>query len=251
MIDLMSQRNFVNRLDPDQRVQVVGIETNLWPGSGRVVEYSAMGGGILYFMPEGEFEALFEPFVAFPPYTRGRVQIEDGPVYRCWLNGKRWNGWRCPAFERDVMLAMVADPDLGLSLDGDVVVCDYHDGNEPERWGPEVIATVEGDKVVWPIGSGYWIWQEAESVPLFAVFKTGVFRHECGGIFSSQALAEVAAERLIKTEPDNWHDYRVVPFEMDEVNPLLLAQKGIQRDLEPLPVAKFVRRNGVVSKEEV
>lgn len=50
---------------------------------------------------------------------------------------------------------------------------------------------------------------------LFAVFKTGVYRHECGGVFSTLDAATDAAKRLLAGERDNYHDYHVVPFDLD------------------------------------
>jgi hypothetical protein len=50
---------------------------------------------------------------------------------------------------------------------------------------------------------------------LFAVFKHGIYRHECGGIFSKQALAESQALHLARVDRDRYHEYQVVPFELD------------------------------------
>ena len=38
---------------------------------------------------------------------------------------------------------------------------------------------------------------------IYAVFKTAVYRHECGGLFSSLELAEQAARSLMGGEPDD------------------------------------------------
>ena len=50
---------------------------------------------------------------------------------------------------------------------------------------------------------------------LFVVFKVGVYRHECGGVFSLQGGAEASARRLLRGEPDDHHYYEVVPFTVD------------------------------------
>lgn len=52
---------------------------------------------------------------------------------------------------------------------------------------------------------------------LFAVFKTAIYRHECGGIFSSLRKANAAAKKLITAEPDDHHDFKVYQFELDRV----------------------------------
>lgn len=50
---------------------------------------------------------------------------------------------------------------------------------------------------------------------LYAVFREAVYRHECGGIFSTQELAEASARQLACGEPDRHHRYDVVPFDLD------------------------------------
>jgi hypothetical protein len=62
---------------------------------------------------------------------------------------------------------------------------------------------------------------------LYAVFKTGIYRHECAGIFSSLGLAKQAAEHSICGEPDDYHTYDVVLFKLDV--------KTIQNPLATLP----------------
>jgi hypothetical protein len=52
---------------------------------------------------------------------------------------------------------------------------------------------------------------------LFAVFKEGVYRHECGGIFGSKGLAVLAAEKLRDGESDDYHSYSIVPFNLDVI----------------------------------
>lgn len=52
---------------------------------------------------------------------------------------------------------------------------------------------------------------------LFAVFKEGVYRHECGGIFDSKDAAVKAAEKLRDGENDDYHSYVIVPFNLNEI----------------------------------
>lgn len=52
---------------------------------------------------------------------------------------------------------------------------------------------------------------------VFAVFKKGVYRHECGGIFSTIELATEAAHKLITGERDDYHTYEILEFELDVV----------------------------------
>ena len=50
---------------------------------------------------------------------------------------------------------------------------------------------------------------------VFAVFKVAVYRHECGGIFSTLDAARAAALSQIIGECDDHHSYAIVPFEID------------------------------------
>jgi hypothetical protein len=52
---------------------------------------------------------------------------------------------------------------------------------------------------------------------VFAVFKEGIYRHECGGVFSTLVLAREAAHKLIVGERDDHHKYSVIPFTLDAV----------------------------------
>jgi len=51
---------------------------------------------------------------------------------------------------------------------------------------------------------------------LFALFRHGCYRHECGGIFSSKEKAAAAKVSLEGQEPDEYHNWVCVPFVLDE-----------------------------------
>ena len=51
---------------------------------------------------------------------------------------------------------------------------------------------------------------------LYAVFQEGVYRHECGGIFTTEAKALATAKKLATGDRDSYHEYAVVPFCADE-----------------------------------
>ncbi len=53
-------------------------------------------------------------------------------------------------------------------------------------------------------------------IKLFAVFKTAIYRHACGGIFSTREAAVKAAVELRDGECDGHHNYVVVPFILNE-----------------------------------
>lgn len=47
---------------------------------------------------------------------------------------------------------------------------------------------------------------------LYVVFRQGVYRHECGGVFDTLVKAEEAASGLAEEDSDNYHTYEVRPF---------------------------------------
>lgn len=60
---------------------------------------------------------------------------------------------------------------------------------------------------------------------IYAVFRNGIYRHECGGLFSTLALASAAAVSLRDGEPDSYHYYNVIPFELDVVTSRIASSK--------------------------
>jgi hypothetical protein len=87
---------------------------------------------------------------------------------------------------------------------------------------------------------------------LYLVFKQGVYRHECGGAFSSMDNAIAAAKKLIAGEHDEYHDYEIVRFKLDAITnqePVVEENFGFGGsyktggDLnEDLPLASFKRQ---------
>lgn len=72
---------------------------------------------------------------------------------------------------------------------------------------------------------------------LFAVFREGVYRHECAGIFSTAEDAVFAAAGVIAMEGDSYHHYEVVPFVLDAVagpDRYLADQRFIPAEAPPL-----------------
>ena len=52
---------------------------------------------------------------------------------------------------------------------------------------------------------------------LYVIFKRGVYRHECGGVFDSLEGAERARVSLLEWEADSYHEYEIVPFILNEI----------------------------------
>lgn len=51
---------------------------------------------------------------------------------------------------------------------------------------------------------------------LYALFREGVYRHECGGIFKTPDAAKLAIESLTQQEPDHYHNWICVPFDLNK-----------------------------------
>lgn len=49
---------------------------------------------------------------------------------------------------------------------------------------------------------------------VYAVFKEGVYRHQCGGVFGTVQEAIIAASELAQEDVDNYHSYDVYGFEL-------------------------------------
>ena len=82
--------------------------------------------------------------------------------------------------------------------------------------------------------------QVAYPMTVYAVFREGVYRHECGGVFSTLDLAKAAADTLADREPDNYHGFDVVPFELDTVGTELPANEAyIHADAIDEPAAVY------------
>ena len=52
---------------------------------------------------------------------------------------------------------------------------------------------------------------------MYVVFRYAVYRHQCGGVFSTLEKAKDAVTELLATEPDTHHQYEIVPFEVDAI----------------------------------
>ena len=55
---------------------------------------------------------------------------------------------------------------------------------------------------------------------VFAVFRQGVYRHECGGIFTTLERAVEVAQARAEADVDSYHSYTVVPFTLDTATPV-------------------------------
>jgi hypothetical protein len=78
---------------------------------------------------------------------------------------------------------------------------------------------------------------------LYAVFREGVQRHECGGIFDTLDAAKVAVRALIAEEDDDYHYYTVTPFTLNQQAEMTGEGMG-RTPVEPDIVYSAARRKG-------
>lgn len=50
---------------------------------------------------------------------------------------------------------------------------------------------------------------------LFVIFRRGVYRQQCGGVFSELEMAVAAARFFISVEPDDYHVFEIYQFHLN------------------------------------
>ncbi len=74
---------------------------------------------------------------------------------------------------------------------------------------------------------------------VFAVFRRGVYRHECGGVFTSYEAAYKAATDYLQGEPDDYHHYEILVIPL---NGVFTQEKGYGGSVnEPQAFISFTR----------
>src|SRR5262245_44844573 len=93
----------------------------------------------------------------------------DGVDYTLagWTFGDHWNGWACPAFEREaadlLIKGLQAQPNWRgaayfMKSSDSFVIIEADDANGRMEWSGHDILTEEGSRHVYSIGSNYWCW---------------------------------------------------------------------------------------------
>jgi hypothetical protein len=83
---------------------------------------------------------------------------------------------------------------------------------------------------------------------MFAVFRSGYYRHGCGGVFSSLQKAIDAAEGMAAVDCDDYHQYDVVPFDLDVPSKINTEETELGEPMSPpiieAPPVYSCRRRG-------
>ncbi len=85
-----------------------------------------------------------------------RVTIDDEQVFNAWSFGEEWNNWAVPYFEKEEADKVVAVHNCLYNQAIDSY--EYEQDGQVDTFESLTIKTEEGDKKVYAIGSGEWIW---------------------------------------------------------------------------------------------
>lgn len=140
-----------------------------------LVTYTPQGGGFNQKLPRKAFDAVYTPysfpdtwkaahftgdwFYGDPQCREPSDRLDPLPGYH---QGRKWNGWAMPVFEKAVGLKMIdMFPDWKMYYDaaGDCFIAPS-EGEAPSIYGAQIIRTETGEeKVVYAIGAGSWTWE--------------------------------------------------------------------------------------------
>jgi hypothetical protein len=148
---------------PDCAIVVVGYDRQ-----GRLLMHP-MGGGIqacLDAVSASVFRLVDAAERAGALYRRGRFVLADAEEgFAGWTDGRTWNGWEMPRFEKveaERLVGWLADKQGRFDAVRDAFVTVPQDGEE-EVWAGEQVVISDGSALrVYPVGAGAWIWDEGE-----------------------------------------------------------------------------------------
>jgi hypothetical protein len=100
---------------------------------------------------------------------KGKFSIEGEKPFNGYHDPTRlWNGWHCPYFEWDEAVEIVRwinkwreEFQLSIEHDQRTITCMEQPG-EPFEIEPIEMETEEGKKLLYPIGTGWWVWVAQE-----------------------------------------------------------------------------------------
>lgn len=100
-----------------------------------------------------------------PPLVALRFQPdwdgEEAPAFDGYTDGRTWNGWEAPYVTAEALATLCAEMtsashtgSIVWALDGDTLVVSGYGDEEPERVTPTLLATVDGEKLLWHLDIG-------------------------------------------------------------------------------------------------
>lgn len=125
---------------------------------GPIINCYPKGGGFTHHIPAEELEIV----PPTPPIWHLAIfRIDDGPEFRGYSCGQRWNGWACPAFTLEVAHSLCSELLENFIWDeARGMFCDNTYEDEPQMYSGEVI-TVDGKPVtVFALGACSICWDE-------------------------------------------------------------------------------------------
>lgn len=127
-----------------------------------IVRFFRQGGGFERSMHSVPFYQFYEPAPG-PVMVRGTITADflpDGVTLPCWSDGRAWNGWGMPYFERSTVERLRGLlRDVGgspLEWDGDKIIARM--GDDPDEIEIYEPTTAPDGSQVWGIGAGSWTW---------------------------------------------------------------------------------------------
>lgn len=145
---------------PDGALTVDGYDQ-----SGNLLAHP-LGGGFQYVIGPERVSSMREVRgderqAAFYRHAKFAVDGVDG-VFAGWMDGRRWNGWAMPYFERREAERVAGLFDARYDAGRDAYITISQDGEE-EVWAAVDITVADGTSIrAYPIGAGAWIWDDLD-----------------------------------------------------------------------------------------
>ena len=120
---------------------------------------SALSASVFRLVDEGELAGAL--------FRRGRFALaESKEVFSGWTDGRTWNGWQMPRFEKveaERLVRWLGDGRWRFDASRDVLVTLSQAGKE-ECWRAGTIVVSDGSAVrVYGVGAGAWMWGEVKN----------------------------------------------------------------------------------------
>lgn len=99
-------------------------------------------------------------------HSKRFVLADSDEVFHGWSDGRKWNGWERPGFEKPEAIRLVewfGDKRARFDEAQDAFITISQDGEE-EMWPGENVIVSDGSSLrLYAVGAGSWIWDEVEA----------------------------------------------------------------------------------------